>query len=99
MLAVQMEAKKASAELASQLLLMADIQQLLSSVQGRITSSQACLEEQRASLESLELQARFLSAKMPHLCAWESEVHHPGMAIKQVVSAGLLNAGPAGIAI
>ncbi|CAK0781352.1 hypothetical protein CVIRNUC_005352 [Coccomyxa viridis] len=69
---LEMESKKASAELASLQSLMAEKEQVLSSLQGRFTNSQACLEKQRSSLELLEVQGRPLRADMPHLCAWES---------------------------
>lgn len=94
---LQMESKKASAELASLQSLMAEKEQVLSSLQGRFTNSQACLEKQRSSLELLEVQGRPLRADMPHLCAWESEEHHPGMSDVQVVSPDLLEAGRLGM--
>ena len=59
-MSLQTEAKKASAGLASLQSLMTERQQVLSSVQGRISDRRACVEKQRASLESLDVQARLL---------------------------------------
>ena len=92
-----MEAKKARAELASLQSLMAEKQQLLTSVQGRITNSQACLEEQRSRLKSLEVQARLLRTDVLHLSVWESKLHQPGTTMMQRVNPGLLGAGPLGL--
>ena len=90
-----MEAKKASTDLTSLQSLMAEKQHVLASIQGRLTNSQACLEEQRSSLESLEVQARLLRTDMPHLYARKSEVHHSCTCTMQVAcTLGLVDAGP-----